>query len=52
MSGHLADVTLGPKEWTSLILVFERKWEEPKSYNSKSYSLKKVTSKKKPKDAS
>lgn len=46
MSGHLADVTLGPKEWTSLILVLERKWEEPKPYNSTSYSVRKVASKK------
>lgn len=32
MSGHLADVTLGPKEWTRLILALKRKWEELKSY--------------------
>lgn len=51
MSGHLADVTLGPKEWTSLILDLKRKWEELKSYNSTTYSLRKVTSEK-PKDAS
>lgn len=49
MSGHLADVTLGPKEWTSLILALKRKWEELKSYNSTAYSLRKVTSEK-PKD--
>lgn len=51
MSGHLADVTLGPKEWTSLILDLKRKWEELKSYKSTTYSLRKVTSEK-PKDAS
>jgi len=51
MSGHLADVTLGPKEWTSLILAFKRKWEELKSYNSTTYSLRKATSEK-PKDIS
>lgn len=46
MSGHLSDVTLGPKEWTSLILALKRKWEELKSYNSTTYSLRKVTSEK------
>lgn len=46
MSGHLAVVTLGPKEWTSLILDLKRKWEELKSYNSTTYSLRKVTSEK------
>lgn len=51
MSGHLADVTVGPKEWKSLILVLERKCEELKSYNSTGYSLRKVTSEE-PKDAS
>lgn len=51
MSGHLADVTLGPKEWTSLILPVKKKWEELKSYNSTTYSLSKVTSEK-PKDVS
>lgn len=44
MSGHLADVPLGPKEWASLILALKRKWEELKSYNSTTYSLRKVTS--------
>lgn len=51
MSGQLAGVTLGPKEWTSLILVLERKCEELQSYNGTSYCLRKVTSEK-PKDAS
>lgn len=51
MSGQLAGVTLGPKEWTSLILVLERKCEELKSYNSIGYRLRKVTSEK-PQDAS